>query len=105
MPASSATIGCNIAALRVKVTGLAPCLLVRSQKHPVYGTVLRHRIHRSTSFGTKRVAGEADVGKSPRTVDLWNPTARLMAHGRQGCRPFALSDWRKAYQIPMLRLG
>jgi hypothetical protein len=71
MPASSATIGCNIAALRVKVTGLAPCLLVRSQKHPVYGTVLRHRIHRSTSFGTKRVAGEADVGKSPRPVDLW----------------------------------
>jgi hypothetical protein len=52
MPASSAPIGCNIAILRVKVTGLAPCLLVRSQKHPVYSTVLRHRIHRSTSFGT-----------------------------------------------------
>jgi hypothetical protein len=73
MPASSATIGCNIAILRVKVTGLAPCLLVRSQKHPVYSTVLRHRIHRSTSFGTKRVAGEADLGKSQRTVDLWTP--------------------------------
>lgn len=84
MPASSATIGCNIAILRVKVTGLAPCLLVRSQKHPVYSTVLRHRIHRSTSFGTKRVAGEADLGKSQRTVDL---TARLMAHGRPRCRP------------------
>jgi hypothetical protein len=27
MPASSATIGCNIAALRVKVIGLAPCSL------------------------------------------------------------------------------
>ena len=53
MPASSATIGCNIAALRVKVTGLAPCLLVRSQKHPVYSTVLRHRIHRSTSAGLR----------------------------------------------------
>jgi len=71
MPASSATIGCNIAALRVKVTGLAPRLLVRLQKHPVYSTVLRHRIHRSTSFGTKRVAGESDLGNSPRTVDLW----------------------------------
>ena len=69
MPASSATIGCNIAALRVKVIGLAPC----PQKHPVYSTVLRHRIHRSTSFGTKRVVGEADLGKSQRTVDLWTP--------------------------------
>ena len=105
MPASSATIGCNIAILRVKVTGLAPCLLVRSQKHPVYSTVLRYRIHRSTSFGTKRVASEADLGQSPRTVDLWTLPPRLMAHGRQGWRPFALSDWRKAYQIPMLRLG
>jgi transposase-like protein len=58
IPASSATIGCNIAALRVKVIGLAPCSLVRSQIHPIYRTVLRHRIPRSTSFGTKRVAGE-----------------------------------------------
>jgi hypothetical protein len=49
MPASSATIGCNIAALRVKVIGLAPC---PQKQHPVYSTVLRHRIHRSTSFGT-----------------------------------------------------
>ena len=71
MPASSATIGCNIATLRVKVTGLAPCLLVRSQKHPVYSPVLRHPIHRSTSFGTRRVAGEADLGQSPRPVDFW----------------------------------
>src|SRR3984893_14588903 len=39
MPASSATIGCSIAAFRVKVTGLAPCSLVRSQRHPVYSTV------------------------------------------------------------------
>src|SRR5712671_487220 len=87
MPASSATIGCNIAILRVKVTGLAPCLLVRSQKHPVYSTVLRYRIHRSTSFGTKRVAGEADLGKSQRTVGPVDPTTRLMAHGRPRCRP------------------
>src|ERR1700676_1813301 len=86
MPASSATIGFNIAALRVKVTGLAPCLLVRSQKHPVYSTVLRHRIHRSTSFSTKRVASEADLGQSP-TVDLWTLPPRLMAHGWQRCRP------------------
>src|ERR1700730_17786046 len=50
IPASSATIGCNIAALRVKVIGLAPCSLVRSQIHPFYRTVLRHRIPRSTSF-------------------------------------------------------
>src|ERR1700719_79584 len=71
IPASSATIGCNIAALRVKVIGLAPCSLVRSQIHPVYRTVLRHRIPRSTSFGTKRVAGDADLGQSPRTMDLW----------------------------------
>src|SRR6266851_541399 len=39
MPASSATIGCSIAAFRVKVIGLAPCSLVRSQRHPVYSTV------------------------------------------------------------------
>jgi hypothetical protein len=105
MPASSATIGCNIAALRVKVTGLAPCLLVRSQKHPVYSTVLRHRIHRSTSFSTKRVASEADLGQSPRTVDLWTLPPRLMAPGRLRCRPCAISDRREAYQIPMLKLG
>ena len=103
MPASSATIGCNIAALRVKVTGLAPCLLVRSQKHPVYSTVLRHRIHRSTSFGTS--VSLVKLGKSPRTVDLWTLPPRLMAHGRQRCRPCAISDRREAYQIPMLKLG
>ena len=86
MPASSATIGCNIAALRVKVTGLAPCLLVRLQKHPVYGTVLRHRIHRSTSFGTKRVAREADLGQSPHGGPV-DPTAPVDGNGRQRCRP------------------
>jgi len=39
MPASSATIGCSIAAFRVKVIGLAPCPLVRSQRYLVYSTV------------------------------------------------------------------
>ena len=29
-------------------------------------------------------------------------TAELMAKGRQGCRPFAISDWGRAYQISML---
>ena len=67
MPASSATIGCNIAALRVKVIGLAPCPLVGRRK-----TQFTVRFFdRSTSFGTKRVAGESDLGNSPRTVDLW----------------------------------
>jgi len=87
MPASSATIGCSIAALRVKVIGLAPCPLVRSQKHPVYSMVLRHRVHRSTSFGTRRVAGEADLGQSSCTVGPVDPTAGLMAHGWRRCRP------------------
>jgi hypothetical protein len=69
MPASSATIGCNIAALRVKVIGLAPCPLVGRRR-----TQFTVRFFdRSTSFGTKRVAGEADLGKSQRTVDLWTP--------------------------------
>jgi hypothetical protein len=104
MPASSATIGCNIAALRVKVTGLAPCLLVRLQKHPVYGTVLRHRIHRSTSFGTKRVAREADLGQSPHGGPV-DPTAPVDGTRPAAMPAVAISDWRKAYQIPMLRLG
>src|SRR6266404_7306483 len=39
MPASSATIGCSIAAFKVKVIGLAPCSLVRSHRRPVYSTV------------------------------------------------------------------
>ena len=93
IPASSATIGCNIAALRVKVIGLAPCSLVRSQIHPVYRTVLRHRIPRSTSFGTKRVAGDADLGQSPRT----------MAYRRvDGARPAAMPALTRIVEDPDL---
>jgi len=67
MPASSATIGCNIAALRVKVTGLAPCLLVRSQFTVRFCATLSTARRASV----RRVAGEADLGQSPRPVDFW----------------------------------
>ena len=86
MPASSATIGCNIAALRVKVTGLAPCLLVRLQKHP-FTVRFCATVSTDRRASARSVSPEKLILDNHRTADLWTLPPRLMAHGRQRCRP------------------